>query len=68
MGNMSSIEKLAQTRPKENAGSRSSNRFEYQINWGLDKLLKLEEGNEDYVMIFDYIAVRRKNLRLYFTI
>lgn len=54
MGNMSSIEKLAQTRPKENAGSRSSNRFEYQINWGLDKLLKLEEGNEDYVMIFDY--------------
>ena len=51
---MSSIEKLAQIRPVENAGSRSSNRFEYQINWGLDKLLKMEEGNEDYVMIFDY--------------
>lgn len=31
---MSTAEKLARIKPKENAGSRSSNRFEYQINWG----------------------------------
>lgn len=51
---MSSIEKLARTKPVENAGSRTSNRFEYQMNWGLSKLLDLEESNEDYVMVFDY--------------
>lgn len=51
---MTSLEELAVTQPKENAGSRSSNRFDYQINWGLQKLLKLEESEEDYIMIFDY--------------
>ena len=43
---MSTVDKLARTKPKENAGSRSSNRFEYQINWGLNLLLKMEEANE----------------------
>ncbi|MBO7466958.1 MAG: DUF4297 domain-containing protein [Bacteroidaceae bacterium] len=51
---MSCIELLAKTRPIENAGSRSSNRFDYQINWGLQKLLRLEENDEDYIMILDY--------------
>lgn len=51
---MSTVDKLARTKPKENAGSRSSNRFEYQINWGLNLLLKMEEANEDYIMILDY--------------
>lgn len=51
---MTSIEALAGIKPKENAGPRSSNRFEYQINWGLLKLLELEESKEDYVMILDY--------------
>ena len=51
---MSTLDKLARTKPKENAGSRSSNRFEYQINWGLNLLLKMEEANEDYIMILDY--------------
>lgn len=51
---MSSIEVLANCKPIENAGPRASNRFDYQINWGLQKLLKLEEDNEDYVMILDY--------------
>lgn len=51
---MSTVDKLARTKPKENAGSRSSNRFEYQINWGLNLLLKMEEVNEDYIMILDY--------------
>lgn len=51
---MSSVEKLANIKPKENAGPRASNRFDYQINWGLQKLLKMEEDNEDYIMILDY--------------
>lgn len=51
---MGSIDVLAMTKPKENAGSKSSNRFGYQINWGLKKLLMLEESGEDYIMIFDY--------------
>lgn len=51
---MSTAEKLARIKPKENAGSRSSNRFEYQINWGLNLMLKMEEANEDYIMILDY--------------
>lgn len=59
---MSSLDKLASIHPKENAGASSSNRFEYQINWGLHRLLKLEEEEElmkyknddGYVMILDY--------------
>lgn len=51
---MSSLDKLASILPKENAGASSSNRFEYQINWGLHRLLQLEDANEDYVMILDY--------------
>ena len=46
---MSITEKLAKIKPTENAGPRASNRFEYQINWGLNLLLKMEEKNEDYM-------------------
>lgn len=52
MGN--SIEKLASAKPTEIAGPRSSNRFDYQINWGLKKLIELESNDEDYIMILDY--------------
>lgn len=51
---MSTVDKLARTKPKENAGSMYSNRLEPQINWGLNFLLKMEETNEDYIMILDY--------------
>lgn len=51
---MSTVDKLARTKPKENVDSKSSNRFEYQINWGLKLLLKKEEANEEYIMILDY--------------
>ena len=43
---MSSLDKLASIHPKENAGASSSNRFEYQINWGLHRLFQLEEEEE----------------------
>lgn len=51
---MSSLDILAGTKPKENAGPRAANRFSYQVNWGLKKLIELETNDEDYVMVFDY--------------
>lgn len=43
---MSSLDKLASIHPRENAGASSSNRFEYQVNWGLHRLLQLEDEEE----------------------
>lgn len=51
---MSSLEKLTSRQTRETAGAPSSNRFEYQINWGLHRLLQIEKAHEDYVMIQDY--------------
>ena len=51
---MNAIEEIAKTQPKENAGPPTSKRFEYQMNWGLSKLLELEESGEDYTIAFDY--------------
>ena len=35
--------------PDDNSGSRADNRFSYQVNWALKKLLDLEElGSELY--------------------
>ena len=51
---MGSLDELASIHPKENAGAASSNRFEFQINCGLHRLLQLEKAHEDYVMILDY--------------
>lgn len=51
---LGALDLLALTKPKENAGVRSGNRFLYQWNWSLKKLLELEEHKQDHVMIFDY--------------
>lgn len=51
---MNAIEEIAKTQPKENAGPPASKRFEYQMNWGLSKLLELEDKGEDYTIAFDY--------------
>jgi hypothetical protein len=48
------LEEIAFTMPKENAGAGTSLRFEYQMNWGLNKLLELENSGDDYVIAFDY--------------
>ena len=50
----SSQEQLVKNKPSENSGSITSNRMEYQMNWGLKKLLELEDRGEDYSIIFDY--------------
>lgn len=52
---MGSLDNLASVRVSDgNAGSRASDRFSYQVDWGMRKLLELEEKDEDYIMIMDY--------------
>ena len=40
--------------PRENAGSISSNRFDFQKDWAICKLLELHEQKTDYVLILDF--------------
>ena len=51
---MSSFDSIVSRKPRENAGALAANRFEYQLDWGLRKLLMLEESGESYTIIFDY--------------
>ena len=47
-------DKLIQTKPSENSGSSSSNRFDYQKNWSLCKILELHSTGNEYVVTFEY--------------
>lgn len=40
--------------PDDNSGSSSSNRFAYQKNWALFKMLELEQLGRDYMIVMDY--------------
>ncbi|EAD9907904.1 DUF4297 domain-containing protein [Listeria monocytogenes] len=40
--------------PFDLSGSRSKNRFRYEILWGLSKLFDIYNENESFVMVFDY--------------
>ncbi len=51
---MSAFDRIVNRKPRENAGPPASNRFAYQQNWGLKKLLSLQESGEPYTIIFDY--------------
>lgn len=51
---MSAFDSIVSKKPRENAGPMASNRFAYQLDWGLKKLLELEESNQPYTIIFDY--------------
>lgn len=51
---MSAFDSIVARKPRENAGSMAANRFEYQLDWGLNKLLLLEESGQPYTVIFDY--------------
>ena len=51
---MNAFESIVAKTPRENAGSLAANRFAYQLDWGLKKLLELEESNQPYTIIFDY--------------
>lgn len=51
---MNAFDSIVARKPRENAGSLAANRFAYQLDWGLKKLLELEELNLPYTVIFDY--------------
>jgi hypothetical protein len=40
--------------PRERSGSRSANRFDYQLSWAFCLLLDLESKNKDYLLVLDY--------------
>ena len=40
--------------PDDNSGSSSSNRYAYQKNWALFKMLELEQLGRDYMIVMDY--------------
>ena len=51
---MNAFDSIVAKKPRENAGSLAANRFAYQLDWGLKRLLELEETNSPYTVIFDY--------------
>lgn len=51
---MNAFDSIVAKKPRENAGALAANRFTYQLDWGLKKLLELEESNQPYTIIFDY--------------
>ena len=51
---MNAFDSIVAKKPRENAGAMAANRFAYQFDWGLKKLLELEESGLPYTIIFDY--------------
>ncbi|HBO44364.1 MAG TPA: hypothetical protein DD670_10615 [Planctomycetaceae bacterium] len=51
---MSLRDDLFTQRPRETAGSRAANRFDFQKDWAICRLLTLHESGADYLMLFDY--------------
>lgn len=51
---MNAFDSIVAKKPRENAGAMAANRFAYQLDWGLKRLLELEETNSPYTVIFDY--------------
>lgn len=51
---MNAFDSIVAKKPRENAGPMAGNRFAYQLDWGLKRLLELEEEGKPYTVIFDY--------------
>lgn len=45
---------LITNRPRETSGSKISNRYAFQKNWAICKLIELHNNHRDYLIIFDY--------------
>ncbi|MGN7170713.1 DUF4297 domain-containing protein [Paenibacillus cellulositrophicus] len=45
---------ITENKPRETSGSRSSNRFGFQQDWAICKLIELHEKQDDYLLILDY--------------
>ncbi len=48
------LEEFIAKPPRERSGSRSANRFDYQLSWAFCLLLDLESENKDYFLVLDY--------------
>lgn len=48
------LDNFAEQKPRESAGARSSNRFDYQKNWAFCELIDLQLNGEDYLMVFEH--------------
>lgn len=47
-------EKLISIKPRERSGSKSSNRFDYQKDWAICKIIELHNRGTDYLIAFEY--------------
>lgn len=41
-------------KPRDTSGSRSSNRFDYQKDWAILKMMEMYEVEEDFLLVMDY--------------
>ena len=48
------LSQFSSFKPRETAGSSSSNRFDYQKNWSICHFLNLHETGKDFLIIFDH--------------
>lgn len=46
--------RLKEIKPRENSGSVSSNRFDFQKNWAICKLLELTQAKSDFILAFEF--------------
>ena len=47
-------QKIIQVRPRENSGPTSSNRFDFQKNWAICKILELHQKTNDYLLTLEH--------------
>lgn len=45
---------IIKIRPRENSGSAASNRFDFQKNWTLCKIIELHEAPDDYLVTLEF--------------
>ncbi|RBP41451.1 uncharacterized protein DUF4297 [Roseimicrobium gellanilyticum] len=48
------LDEFVAKKPRESAGTRSSNRFDYQLSWAFCLLLNMEKSGRDYLLVLDY--------------
>jgi Cap4 dsDNA endonuclease len=45
---------LTSIKPRDLSGPRSSNRFDYQKDWAILKMMEMYEAGEDFLLVMDY--------------
>ncbi|EOW9529670.1 dsDNA nuclease domain-containing protein [Bacillus cytotoxicus] len=51
---MEKLRDLTSKKPRDISGPRSSNRFDYQKDWAILKMMELYETNENFLLVMDY--------------